>query len=450
MNSIKVTNFKSIQDSGTFELRPLTVLAGINSSGKSSLLQALLLLKQTMASGTTDRLRISGPYVVANTTSDLVRNKKKGGAIGVTLTIDAKNLENGKEYAIYAPEPHLKMKELEVNVIISVNGTTELKSLDCYIRYFDSDKEAYIKVRRNAKSDKLFTVRFTSPLMVGLDDSEKIRKMDECTLDFHSFIPVFAEWKHHERQDTRTLAIMKIVERDLYIHLRSLYYLGPQRVKPELARSYDSIGFEDVGIEGENTRFVYEQNKNVEMDGYDHGETLQALCNYWICQKMRLARSMDVQRDANKLFRTIITNNDGLAVDLCQMGFGLSQILPIVVQGLTLYKDGTLIVEDPDVHMHPNVQALLMDFFIDLVKHGRRVVIETHSDHIVTRLRRRIADGTISAEDVNLTFVENSEEGSVYRFIGVERDGSFANELPEGFLDALENDFMAIIAQRTT
>ena len=48
MNSIKVTNFKSIQDSGTFELRPLTVLAGINSSGKSSLLQALLLLKQTM------------------------------------------------------------------------------------------------------------------------------------------------------------------------------------------------------------------------------------------------------------------------------------------------------------------------------------------------------------------------------------------------------------------
>ena len=280
MNSIKVTNFKSIHDSGTFELRPLTVLAGINSSGKSSLLQALLLLKQTMAAGTTDRLKITGPYVVANLASDLVRNKKKGGAIGVTLTIDAKDLENGKEYAIYAPEPHLKMKELEVNVVISVNGATELKSLDCYIRYFDSDEEAYIKVRRNAKSDKLFTVRFTSPLMVGLDGSEKIRKMDECTLDFHSFIPVFAEWKHHERQDTRTLAIMKIVERDLYIHLRSLYYLGPQRVKPELARSYDSIGFEDVGIDGENTRFVYEQNKNVEMDGYDHGETLQALCNH--------------------------------------------------------------------------------------------------------------------------------------------------------------------------
>ena len=448
MNSIKVTNFKSIHDSGTFELRPLTVLAGINSSGKSSLLQALLLLKQTMAAGTTDRLKITGPYVVANLASDLVRNKKKGGAIGITLTISAKDLENGKEYAVFAPEPDLRMKELEVQVAISVNGKTELKSLECNIRYYDSDKEAYIKVKRNSKQDNLFTIRFTSPLMVGLDDSEKIRKMDDCTLDFHSFIPVFAEWKRQDRQETRTLAIMKIVERDLYIHLKSHCYLGPQRVRPELARSYDSIGFENVGIDGENTRFIYEQNKNVQMPGYGKGETLQVLCNNWICQKMGLARSMDVQRDANKLFRTIITNNDGLAVDLCQMGFGLSQILPIVVQGLMLYEDWTLIVEDPDVHMHPKVQALLVDFFIDLVKHGRRVIIETHSDHIVTRLRRRIADGTISTGDVNLSFVENSEEGSHYRFIDMEKDGSFVNELPEGFLDVLENDFMAIIAQR--
>ena len=163
---------------------------------------------------------------------------------------------------------------------------------------------------------------------------------------------------------------------------------------------------------------------------------------------MGLARNMDVQRDVNKLYRTIITNNDGLAVDLCQMGFGLSQILPIIVQGLLLNRGETLIVEDPDVHMHPLVQALLVDFFIDLVEHGRRVIVETHSDHLVTRLRRRLAENMISKDIVNLSFVVNEGRGSEYRFINMKQDGSFVDRLPKGFLDSQENDFMEMIASR--
>jgi len=90
----------------------------------------------------------------------------------------------------------------------------------------------------------------------------------------------------------------------------------------------------------------------------------------------------------------------------------------------------------------------LVDFFIDLVKHGRKVIVETHSDHLVTRLRRRIADGTISKEEVNLSFVEHNGEGSEYRFIEMKQDGSFVERLPKGFLDSQENDFMEMIASR--
>lgn len=449
MNSISVRNFKSVIDSGAFELRPLTVLAGVNSSGKSSLLQAVLLLKQTLEAGSKDALKTTGgPYVVANEPLDLAYGKKRSNVISITLTIDEEEFEGQSDYTRYADVRDAQLSNIELQVDVVANGKSILNGLTCTINYKGNAAPATIQFRRLQKSGDFYAIKFSSPLMVGYGNNEKLKNIDSCTLSFHSFLPIFAEWTRKGQADIRSIVVLKTLETDLMRYLKKYCYIGPQREKPDLARSYESTTFKNVGMDGHNTRFLYEANKNVKIDGYGDGETLQTLCNTWVCDKMGLAKNMDVQRDSNKLYRTIITNIEGLSVDLCQMGFGLSQILPIVVQGLLLHQGETLIVEDPDVHMHPKVQALLVDFFIDLVKHGRKVVIETHSDHIVTRLRRRIADGTVRKEDVNLSFVENSENGSEYRFIDMESDGSFLNELPKGFLDSQENDFMEIIAQR--
>lgn len=449
MNSISVRNFKSVVDSGAFELRPLTVLAGVNSSGKSSLLQAVLLLKQTLEAGSKDALKTTGgPYVVANEPLDLAYGKKRSNVISITLTIDAEEFEDQSDYTRYADVRDAQLSNIEVQVDVVANGKSILNGLTCTINYNGDTAPATIQFRRLQKSGDFYAIKFSSPLMVGYGNKEKLKNIDSCTLSFHSFLPIFAEWTRKGQADIRSIVVLKTLETDLTRYLKKYCYIGPQREKPDLARSYESTTFKNVGVDGHNTRFLYEANKNVKIDGYGDGETLQTLCNTWVCDKMGLAKNMDVQRDSNKLYRTIITNNEGVSVDLCQMGFGLSQILPIVVQGLLLHQGETLIVEDPDVHMHPKVQAMLVDFFIDLMRHGRKVVIETHSDHIVTRLRRRIADGTVRKEMVNLSFVENSENGSEYRFINMESDGSFLNELPKGFLDSQENDFMEIIAQR--
>lgn len=448
MNSINVKNFKSVINSGTIELRPLTVLAGINSSGKSSLLQALLLLKQTIENGSIDPVKITGPYVVAEEPLDLAYGKKRSNLISITLTMDAKEFGTAQDYTRYATVEKAQLKSVELQVDIVANGKTVLKSLNCNICYEGDVEPAFFQVNRLQKPGDYYSVKFSSPLMVGYDSKDKIRNMENCALSFHSFLPIFAEWTRRGQPDTRALAVMKSLEGDLTGYLRRYCYIGPQREKPDLARSYDKTTFENVGADGHNTRFLYEAKKNAVLDGYDGGETLQSLCKKWVCDKMGLARNMDVQRDVNKLYRTIITNNDGLAVDLCQMGFGLSQILPIIVQGLLLNRGETLIVEDPDVHMHPLVQALLVDFFIDLVEHGRRVIVETHSDHLVTRLRRRLAENMISKDIVNLSFVVNEGRGSEYRFINMKQDGSFVDRLPKGFLDSQENDFMEMIASR--
>ena len=97
MNSIRVKNFKSVIDSGKFQLRPLTLLAGINSSGKTSLLQALLLLKQSINAGS-KILLTNGPYLTSNEPLELVRGKKRNNTINISLTLDADSFLNPRVY----------------------------------------------------------------------------------------------------------------------------------------------------------------------------------------------------------------------------------------------------------------------------------------------------------------------------------------------------------------
>lgn len=166
----------------------------------------------------------------------------------------------------------------------------------------------------------------------------------------------------------------------------------------------------------------------------------------WICDRFHLANEIDVVKDSGKLYRVVVTTNEKVKVDLMHVGFGLSQILPIVVQG-SISKDGALmIVEDPEVHMHPSIQASMADFFIYLcLEKNVNVLVETHSDHFITRLRRRVAEKEISPEKIHLIFVEHEEGASEYQTISMSETGRLEGMMPKGFMDSLDNDFKAII-----
>ena len=209
MNSIRVKNFKSVTDSRAFELRPLTVLAGVNSSGKSSLLQALLLLKQTMDSGSLEVLKTTGPYVVANEPLDLARGKKRSNTIGISLSIDAAELADKDDYTRYANVDGAVLKSVNVQIDVTANGKTVLNNLVCTITYEDGVDSAFIQIRRLQKTGDYYTIKFTSPLMVGFNSNEKLENMSSCKLSFHSFLPIFAEWTRKGEADTRSIMVMK-------------------------------------------------------------------------------------------------------------------------------------------------------------------------------------------------------------------------------------------------
>jgi predicted ATPase len=135
------------------------------------------------------------------------------------------------------------------------------------------------------------------------------------------------------------------------------------------------------------------------------------------------------------LVRFDIMSPDGKEVHaLADSGFGYSQVLPIIARGLLMGLGGTLVVEQPEVHLNPALQIRISEFFISLVRVGKQVVIETHSEHIVNYLRVRAAED-ISGEisEASMILYIDSAHGlpSVYRLC-VAEDGSIP-DWPSGF-----------------
>lgn len=121
------------------------------------------------------------------------------------------------------------------------------------------------------------------------------------------------------------------------------------------------------------------------------------------------------------------------SVNLSDVGFGLSQILPVIVANVAAEKGGTLLVNQPEVHLHPSSQAKLGDYFNDESK-NRNFIIETHSEYLINRLRLLVAKGELPQENVSIIYIDNGETGPVVSNISIDKSGSLTNA-PESFFD---------------
>ena len=436
---LTVSGFKSISRVERFSFRKLTLLAGVNSSGKSSLIQALLLLKQTFESNSIEAINHFGDFVKANEPIDLIHNKEKSRKLHYVLSLDKSEISNSDSYSQYLPEGE-KLHTLDIILDFSVNKGFKLDSLQLDLWYGEEGelKELFRVYSPSTKDTHSVTASKAS--MINQNGVINRNSIAGYMLSFkYGFLPSFGE----RGTEFISLTIIKDLSETLEDFFKNIYYMGPQRVKPVLARSYDKLEYDNVGIDGEYTRFLINEHKNSVVQGYNND--LLSLITYWIVERMHLAQEISVVRDANKRYRVIVRNESKVKVDLDQTGFGLSQILPIITQGLLTPVGGVLIVEDPDAHMHPSVQAELVNFFADLAAHGRKIIVESHSDHLVTRMRLLLAKQEIKPTDVNVCFVSNTEGHSEYLSCALTEKGMFSEPLPEGFMDTQENDFKNII-----
>jgi predicted ATPase len=233
---------------------------------------------------------------------------------------------------------------------------------------------------------------------------------------------------------------------------QNVVHLGPLRAAPQplyelpLAASETSVGrngeFTAAVLNAHANRFVLTPDPD---SGRIRQRRLGDAVNEWV-SAIKLLSSVKAL-ESGKLGYELQLEMEGVArdLDLTTVGVGVSQALPIIVLGLITAPGSLLLFEQPELHLHPDVQAALGDFFLALARTGRQIIVETHSDYLVNRLRRRAATDKKSdvPEQVRLFFFERQGSSSEVISARIAPGGGMPG-WPQGFLDTASREVEAI------
>lgn len=411
-----VTNFKPIRGRLDLELAPITLLAGLNSCGKSSFLQSILLVQQTLANQNRERILVfNGSMVSLGTFDEVVNDQTDTGSMGIGFEL----WKNNRSFSGF-PE----------NVRFDISFGKDQDPFQAEVL------EATLSLDWPGVEMPVFSYRSSKfPKNPGflLINS----KIDNATLvSKNHFLPVFGIFG----------APLKLKEdflvpeflRDAFVPL--LRYLGPLRADPSTIHTSPTGEPDDVGKQGEHAAAVYEARKLLPVRWLPPGEsesrenTLEEAMAAWLVY-LGMAKGVASQ-EAARGFTWMVKTHGDKARPLFSVGVGVSQVLPILVAGLLAPEGAVLIIEQPELHLHPRAQARLGDFFVSLARLGKQCLIETHSDTLVNQLRLHMVKGGDTVRElVKIYFVEQDEQGDAkFEPVKVSEGGNIVN-WPEGFLD---------------
>jgi predicted ATPase len=236
----------------------------------------------------------------------------------------------------------------------------------------------------------------------------------------------------------------------------NIKYLGPLREEPKaLYPLANGLSSTDVGLKGENTAAVFENNKDKIVSYIDPAnientdcqtlkkqkDTLKVVIAKWL-KYLGVANDI-ITNDKGKFGHELNIETEGNKIkqDLTHVGVGVSQVLPILVMSLLAKKGDVLIMEQPELHLHPKVQTRLADFFITMNALKKQCLIETHSEYLINRLRYFVAisDDSKIANETMIYFVEKDKQTgcSKYRKVTINKYGVI-EDWPDGFFDESE------------
>jgi len=422
--SIRLGNFKGYANSGDIPLRPLTILVGPNNAGKSTLLQALLLLKQTLEDkASRDVLITSGPLLQMGSFNDIVRGgrTKRARSLSIALTLSDEQVDTLSLFqmgggAAYAPA----------------------RSIDVTFAFDRRAKRVKVKAAR-LWNEKGTIMEVTGGGRKWVAPGLPAAAAKYTRLEFMNFLPVLTPGPRPRRAETAH----KIMNFGLTTQLRAkgwarifegLRHIAPLRVRLPWYEVPGTMASSELGPGGENLLRVLGSSER-----YGEGrETLLELVREWL-RKFGMVKDINlVNVDEAGTIRSLVAGEmPGLQnINVAAMGEGLSQMMPTMAGVLMSAPSECLLIEQPEVHLHPAAQADLGDLFVDKIVMGQnaQLIVETHSEHLLLRIRRRVADGTISPDQVAILYVEKIQGQSRVRHLELKENGHF-DEWPEGFFE---------------
>jgi hypothetical protein len=400
LSALQVQGFKSLRDCTKVTFAALTVLAGANSSGKSSLMQPLLLLKQTFDPAyDPGPLWLGGPNVIFSDTSQIFWQAfdHREHRFTVGLLTPGWNVE----------------------IAFEENG--------------EQPEASPLRVARCIWGSKGVNLALTPDM--SLDEIEKASK----GLHYAT-----SPWRPNSVRRYRAfLALAHVSNSDVQFELgpwsdlpylfRNVIHVPGLRGNPE--RTYKRIPSSEVfpGLFQDYVASVIARWQQEESEALQ--QTCEELSWLGLTDRVR-ARSMSATELELRVGRLMGQTNTVLdMVNIADVGFGVSQALPMVV-ALSVARPGQIVyIEQPETHLHPRAQVALADLLARAVRRGVQVVIETHSELLLLSIQRLVASGELAPDVIALHWFQRDDEG-VTRVTPAEldKDGAFG-EWPVDFAD---------------
>ena len=221
--------------------------------------------------------------------------------------------------------------------------------------------------------------------------------------------------------------------------LRSITYLGPLRSYPERLYTISGVVRDSVGTQGEFTpHILYHDSKTREkINKYFENFEIPYELKVNEFEEMQLVgKYVSITLDDKRL-NTLNDKDEEIpvTVTLADVGFGINQVLPVIIEGVASPPNTIICVEQPEIHLHPRLQAELAEMIIETSEEGKQWIVETHSELLIRRIQRRIRGGKLKPNDVSVLYVDPGDDGSKIKVLELNENGDFIEEWPHGFFD---------------
>ncbi|WP_062270394.1 AAA family ATPase [Endozoicomonas arenosclerae] len=402
LTRLKLSNFKAWRASGDIRLAPVTLLLGGNSTGKSSLLQSLLLMKQTAASP--DRmvhLNLGGDevndYVDMGSFEDLLTHKPKERKVGIE--IDAQHEKTACYFSVEYAQDSKKSPVVDILKLSNDNENwfrSSRTERSAFNLYKPGETRTSLKSRDYAPERG---IAFSADAIAALGTEGKI--VQDISLQ---------------------------VRREL----ESIAYLGPLRSRPKRTYIWNRTRPGIIGDDGSNAIPALLASAQANKKA---GDNLVSSVSKWL-KKMKVAEKLEIKQLSAGHYNVLI-HRDGVAANLRDVGIGISQVLPVLVLAFFAPKYSTIILEEPEIHLHPLAQSLLAELFLEVSKKRHvQFIVETHSEHLFRRMQTLVAQKKASPEQCALYFVERKRSDAVLKSLDMDAYGRLSNWPDNFFGDA--------------
>lgn len=439
LTSLYLENFKGFiqkeeekQCENAIKIRPITLIYGPNSFGKSSILQSLLLLNQTVNEGgdyKTVCLLPKGATVNLGTFSDLINKNDTSKELRIDISLPFNHYFDNEN--ISAKQDTSLLTKLYFSYYFKLTkGHTILSKIDIWAKIIDycntdtiveTPKKLIYTLELKSNQNNVYTIirhyrNDIAPDEVFLGDTGQKQELKK--ISFFRLEEFLMEEPFKQIEEI----------------LQNLVYVSSFRIQPERVFIPEQNRRDYVGKNGEYTAEIL----------YD--KELKKHINYWLKEIAGYELSEDNGNDKVKSINLNDEKTHIQKINLLDLGSGIAQVLPIITQAFKS-ENNTILVEEPEIHLHPKAQATLGEMFAVAAKERNNTfVIETHSENLLLRLERLIRLGKLSKDDVSVIYVDKDINGSKCIPLKLDDDGDIVNinDVPDGFFEEGFNELFDV------